>query len=112
MTERAFDDDLHARTVLSLANGVTGVLEAATLGIHAIGRGLAAAEGLNRKHATKQAIFDMRGLLGVHRHLLRPTDNLVPVALVLAGVLPAELELPGRLVRVRVSARHERPRQS
>jgi hypothetical protein len=29
------------------------VLEAATLGIHAIGRGLAAAKGLNRKHATK-----------------------------------------------------------
>ena len=54
MTERAFDDDLHARTVQSLANGVTGVLEAATLGIHAIGRGLAAAQGLNRKHATKQ----------------------------------------------------------
>jgi hypothetical protein len=54
MTERAFEDDLHARTVLSLSNGVSGVLEAATLGIHAIGRGLAAAKGLNRKHATKQ----------------------------------------------------------
>jgi len=54
MTERAFEDDLHARTVLSLANGVSGVLEAATLGVHAIGRGLAAAQGLNRKHATKQ----------------------------------------------------------
>ena len=26
-TVRAFDDDLHARTVQSLANGVTGVLE-------------------------------------------------------------------------------------
>jgi hypothetical protein len=50
--------------------------------------------------------------LGVHRHLLRPTEILVPVALVLEGVVPAELELPGRLVRVRVSARHERPRQS
>lgn len=54
MTDRVFEDDLHARTVLSLANGVSGVLEAATLGIHAIGRGLAAAKGLNRKHATKQ----------------------------------------------------------
>jgi hypothetical protein len=54
MTECAFEHDLRARTVLSLANGVTGVLEAATLGIHAIGRGLAAAQGLNRKHATKQ----------------------------------------------------------
>jgi hypothetical protein len=48
MAEPAFDDDLHARTVQSLANGVTGVLEAATLGIHASGRGLAAAQGLNR----------------------------------------------------------------
>ena len=54
MTERAFEDDLHARTVLSLSTGVVGVLEAATLGIHAIGRGLAAVKGLNRKHATKQ----------------------------------------------------------
>jgi hypothetical protein len=54
MTEQIFEDDLHARTVLSLSTGVLGVLEAATLGIHAIGRGLAAAKGLNRKHATKQ----------------------------------------------------------
>lgn len=54
MTEQVFEDDLHARTVLSLSTGVLGVLEAATLGIHAIGRGLAAAKGLNRKHATKQ----------------------------------------------------------
>jgi hypothetical protein len=54
MTEQIFADDLHARTVLSLSTGVLGVLEAATLGIHAIGRGLAAAKGLNKKHATKQ----------------------------------------------------------
>ena len=54
MIDRAFSEDLHARTVQSLANGVSGVLEAATLGVHAIGRGLAAAKGLNGKHATKQ----------------------------------------------------------
>jgi hypothetical protein len=54
MTEQVFEEDLHARTVLSLSTGVLGVLEAATLGIHAIGRGLAAAKGLNKKHATKQ----------------------------------------------------------
>ena len=53
MAERAFEDDLHARTVLSLSTGVLRVLEAATLGVHAIGRGLAAAKGLNKKHATK-----------------------------------------------------------
>jgi hypothetical protein len=54
MTEQIFEDDLHAKTVLSLSTGVLGVLEAATLGVHAIGRGLAAAKGLNKKHATKQ----------------------------------------------------------
>ena len=52
--DRTFGDDLHAKTVLSLSMGVVGVLHAATLGIHAIGRGLAAAKGLKFKHATKQ----------------------------------------------------------
>jgi hypothetical protein len=54
LVERTFRDDLHAKTVLSLAMGAVGVLHAAALGIHAIGRGLAAAKGLNSKHATKQ----------------------------------------------------------
>jgi len=54
LVERVFEDDLHAKTVLSLAMGVVGVLHAATLGIHAIGRGMAAAAGLKSKHATKQ----------------------------------------------------------
>ena len=54
LVERVFQDDLHAKTVLSLSMGVVGVLHAATLGIHAIGRGMAAAAGLNSKHATKQ----------------------------------------------------------
>jgi hypothetical protein len=54
MLDRVFGDDLHAKTVLSLAMGVVGVLHAATLGIHAIGRGMAAAAALNSKHATKQ----------------------------------------------------------
>lgn len=39
--EQIFEDDLHARRVLSLANGVVGVLDAAVLSIHAIGRGYA-----------------------------------------------------------------------
>jgi hypothetical protein len=52
--EQLFGDDLHAKRVFSLANGVVGVLHAASLAIHAIGRGLAAAAGLNAKHATKQ----------------------------------------------------------
>jgi len=54
LVDQVFEDDLHARTVLSLSTGVLGVLHAALLGIHAIGRGLAAAKGLNSKHATKQ----------------------------------------------------------
>jgi hypothetical protein len=49
-----FGEDMHAARVGSLANGVTGVLEAGQLGIHAIGRGLAAVQGLVDKHATKQ----------------------------------------------------------
>lgn len=47
-------DDVHATRVLSLTNGVLGVLHAVTLGIHAIGRGLASAAGLDQKHAIKQ----------------------------------------------------------
>jgi hypothetical protein len=46
--------DLHAKTVLSLGNGVVGAFHAATLGIHAIGQALAGAMGLEPKHATKQ----------------------------------------------------------
>ena len=47
-------DDVHATRVLSFANGVVGVLHAAALGIHVIGRGLADAMGLEPKHAIKQ----------------------------------------------------------
>lgn len=47
-------EDVHATRVLSLANGVVGVLHSAALGIHAIGRGLADALGLNAKHTVKQ----------------------------------------------------------
>ena len=47
-------EDVHATRVMSLANGVVGVLRAAALGIHAIGRGLADALDLAPKHAIKQ----------------------------------------------------------
>jgi len=49
-----FGDTMHARRVDSVADGVSGVLQAASLAIHAIGRGLAAAKGIHAKHATKQ----------------------------------------------------------
>ena len=47
-------EDVHMTRVLSLANGVVGVMHAAALGIHAIGRGLADALDLDPKHAIKQ----------------------------------------------------------
>lgn len=49
-----FSEDLHAKRVLSLANATMGVIAAGALGVHAIGRGLAAAKGLVERHATKQ----------------------------------------------------------
>jgi hypothetical protein len=52
--EDLIGDDLHAQRVRSVANGVIGVLHAATLAIHAIGEGLAVAMGLDPKHAIKQ----------------------------------------------------------
>lgn len=49
-----FENDLHAKRVLSLANATAGAIEAATLGVHAIGHGLAETAWLNPKHAIKQ----------------------------------------------------------
>lgn len=49
-------DDLHAKRVLSLANGVLGVLHAASLAIHAIGEALAAHRDLVPKHAIKVTV--------------------------------------------------------
>ncbi|MCB9762243.1 MAG: IS4 family transposase [Alphaproteobacteria bacterium] len=52
--DELFGEDLHAKRVGTLADGTLGVLHAASLGIHAIGRGLASAKGLSDKHAVKQ----------------------------------------------------------
>jgi hypothetical protein len=52
--EQLVGEDLHAKRVLSLANGVVGVMHAAALAIHFIGQGLALAEGTDPKHAIKQ----------------------------------------------------------
>lgn len=58
-------DDVHAMRVLSLANGVVGVMHAAALGVHAIGRGLADALDLDTKHAIKQVdrLLSNRGIV-------------------------------------------------
>jgi hypothetical protein len=47
-------EDLHAKRVLSLANGVVGVLHTASLAIHAIGEALAKTASLQPRHAIKQ----------------------------------------------------------
>ena len=52
--EKLVGDDYHALRVLSLGNALTGVVHAATLGVHAIGQGLAQAQGLEPRHAIKQ----------------------------------------------------------
>ena len=46
--------DLHAKRVASLCDATLGVLHGASLAVCTIGHGLAAARGLNSKHATKQ----------------------------------------------------------
>jgi hypothetical protein len=51
---KLFGEDLHAKRVLSLANGVTGVVYAAAASVHAIGQALATARSLDPKHAVKQ----------------------------------------------------------
>ena len=62
--EQVVSEDTHALRVLSLTNGVLGVLHSAALGVHAIGRGLAAARSLDVKHAIKQVdrLLSNRGI--------------------------------------------------
>ena len=49
-----FGGEIHAQRVASLRDGVDGVLHAASLGVRAIGQGLAIANGLAPRHAIKQ----------------------------------------------------------
>lgn len=49
-----FAEHLHAKRVGSLTDATLGVLHAASLSVHAIGLGLAAAKGLDSKHTIKQ----------------------------------------------------------
>ena len=49
-----YGDDLHAMRVLSLANGVVGVLHAALLSVHAIGQAYAKVAEITPKSGTKQ----------------------------------------------------------
>jgi hypothetical protein len=49
-----FEEDLHAKRVLSLALATFGVIHAASLSVHAIGQALAMARGTKGKHGVKQ----------------------------------------------------------
>lgn len=59
-----YGKDLHAKRVLSLANGTLGVLTSASLAVHAIGQGLAHAQGTLSKHGVKQVdrLLSNRGI--------------------------------------------------
>jgi len=52
--DELFEGDVHAKRVRSMANATLGVVTSASLGVHAIGQGLANAQGLIPKHAVKQ----------------------------------------------------------
>ncbi len=52
--DELFGESVHQRRVDSIALAVLGVVHAASLTIHAIGRGLAAVRGKDAKHGTKQ----------------------------------------------------------
>lgn len=54
MVSAVFAEEIHDKRVASLASGAAGAMQAATLGISAIGRALAQSEGLDPKHAIKQ----------------------------------------------------------
>jgi Transposase DDE domain len=65
-----FEDDMHALRVVSLANGVVGVLHAGALAIHAIGQAYARVAGITPKSGVKQVDrmlsnsgFDLRVVL-------------------------------------------------
>ena len=52
--KKTFSEDLHAKRILSLANGALGALTGASLAVAVIGHALARARGLTDKHAIKQ----------------------------------------------------------
>lgn len=49
-----FEPDVHAKRIASLAHATLGVVHAASLGVHAIGRAMAEARGTAPKHGVKQ----------------------------------------------------------
>jgi hypothetical protein len=54
LVDELFEDDLHVKRVESLANGVTGVLRAAALSVHAIGEAYSEVAGTKARFGVKQ----------------------------------------------------------
>jgi hypothetical protein len=54
LVKQVFGEDMHAARVLSLANGVIGVLHAAVLAVHAIGQAYAKVANIRPKSGVKQ----------------------------------------------------------
>jgi hypothetical protein len=54
LMDEVFGGAVHAQRLASLPDGVDGVLHAASLGVGAIGQGVAVAQGLAPRHAIKQ----------------------------------------------------------
>lgn len=69
--EELLGDDLHAKRVLSLANGVVGVLHATSLAIHAIGEAYATLASKRPRHAIKQ-IDRLLSNCAIHPEALAP----------------------------------------
>jgi hypothetical protein len=53
LMDEVFGGEVHAQRLASLTDGVDGVLHAASLGVRAIGQGLAVAQGVAPRHAIK-----------------------------------------------------------
>ena len=77
MIDAAFGKELHAKQVFSLSQATLGAIHAGSMGIHAIGQGLAAAQGLSPKHAIKQVD---RALSNNNLDVWRLFDSWVPCA--------------------------------
>jgi hypothetical protein len=54
LVDELFEDELHVKRVESLANGVTGVLRAAALSVHAIGEAYSEVAGTKSRFGVKQ----------------------------------------------------------
>jgi Transposase DDE domain len=54
LMDEVFGGEIHVQRLASLTDGIDGVLHAASLGVRAIGQGLAVAQGLAPRHAIKQ----------------------------------------------------------